>query len=155
MSSPGDDQLLTRLAHGEASSVNDGTAHEHFLNADGMALGSATSNIFGGKDFYDAHGANLGHTLPGLNGSSAIVSQNGHILGHETPNIFGGHDFSGVSGQAAGHTSANIFGGQDVYSSSGQLVGHSTPNIFGGHDFHANTAPVHVSVPTHTDGETT
>lgn len=88
--------------------------------------------LFGGEDFYDENGNQVGYSVPGLFGGRDFYDADGRQTGYSVDSVISGEDFYDQNGDRQGFSVDGIFGGHDYYDAEGKHAGYSVPGILGG-----------------------
>ena len=97
--------------------------------------------IFGGEDYYDENGQQIGYSVPGMFGGKDFYTADGQPAGYSVDGIISGEDYYDESGDLRGYSVPGIFGGSDYYGADGKSAGWSTESLFGGENIHLSDDP--------------
>ena len=97
--------------------------------------------LFGGEDFYDENGKQVGYSVPGIFGGRDFYDADGQSAGYTVDGLISGEDFYGPDGSPQGYSVPGIIAGSDYYDQSGKPAGYSVPGIVGGENFYLNNDP--------------
>jgi len=78
------------------------------------------------------------YSSPSLFGGMNYYDEAGHQIGYSTEGVFGGQNFYDESGHHVGYSTDGLFGGENFYSDKNGYVGYSTEGLFGGHNYHGD-----------------
>jgi hypothetical protein len=75
------------------------------------------------------------YSSPSLFGGMNYYDESGHQIGYSTESLFGGRNFYDEGGHHVGYSTESLFGGENFYSDQDGYKGYSTEGIFGGHHY--------------------
>ena len=66
------------------------------------------------------------YSSPSLFGGMNYYDESGHQIGYSTESLFGGRNFYDESGHHVGYSTESLFGGENYYSDQNGYMGYST-----------------------------